>query len=150
MKKRLFILLILCFALASFSGCSSSGDSEIKKLVKSYTNDLYNVDNYETEIDYDKITEKFKPYLTDNSYNEFYAQRLSIMSIDEASKDKYNQKVKDIKMNLSKKGDKEVLVDYEVELERTYTDSNNKEVISKKDSLKVINDNGDWKIQLLQ
>ena len=165
MKKIISIILIISLFTITFTGCnndSTNSQSTIRKFITAlYTvtqSDYNYYQKMENEAkdsklaDFDKIyetnSEKFHIYLTDKSYNNFYASRFSYLRIMKAFKSNVFVEIKDLKIskiNEDKKA-KTLGYRYELQLNQINRDTKKSEIIKMVSYLTVINENGNWKI----
>jgi hypothetical protein len=164
MKKVVSFILTLLFTL-TFAGCqndASNGQDIIKHFLTAYyTVNQNDYKYYESNINgtketqlieatktYEENTKKFQQYLTDKSYEAFYAERLSYLRIDKAYKSNVFIEVKDIKMSKysEDKKAKTIVYEYEVKLNETNKDTKKSEVVKVNGNFTVIASDGGWKI----
>lgn len=162
--KKIFIL-ILSLLLLTFTGCkndnSKSQDTIKNFLTAYYTVNQYDYDYYQKMINsakesqvqdinkaYEENSKKFEQYLSDKSYSEFYAQRLSYGRIAKAYKNNVFTEIKDLKISKMSedKTAKTIGYHYEIELNQINKDTKKAEIVKVTGNLTVINTNNSWKI----
>ena len=132
------------FLIAYYSVNQSDFDFYKKATITGYEeSELADLDNiYETN------NNKFKPYLSDKSYNNFIAHRLCTGRIMKAYKNNVFIEIKDlkiIKINEDKKA-KTIGYHYELKLNQINKDTKKEEIIIVTGSLTVVNENHNWRI----
>lgn len=132
------------FVIAYYSVNQSDFDFYKKATITGFEeSELADLDNiYETN------NKKFKPYLSDKSYNNFIAHRLCIGRIMKAYKDNVFIEIKDLKItktNEDKKA-KTIGYHYELKLNQINKDTKKEEIIEVTGSLTVVNENDNWRI----
>jgi hypothetical protein len=97
---------------------------------------------------YENTTAKFKTYLSDNSYQTFYAERLSYLRIKNAYENNYYTKIKSMKIDKIKedKQNKTITYHYDIEISQINLETNKKDIVNKTNTLTVTEQNGTWKI----
>lgn len=165
MKKIVTFILISSLLTLTFMGCKND-NSKSQNAIKNFLTAYYTVnqndyDYYQKMIngvkefelkDFNKIYEenskKYKQYLSDKSYNAFYAQRLSYLRIAKAYNNNVFTKIKNMKISKENEDKTEKTIGYHYEIELNQINKHTKEIEIEKvtGNLTVINKNGYWKI----
>ncbi len=166
MKKIIFTTLMILLLMLTFVGCksdTSNGENTIRNFITAYYSvNQSNFDFYkkaaitgakDSEItDFEKIYEannkKFKPYLSDKSYNAFLVNRLVVGRIANAYKNNVFIKIKSLNINKinEDKNEKTISYSYQLQLIETNKDTKKQKIVKKIGELTVIKQNGTWKI----
>lgn len=170
-RKSLLLSLITVVLLLGVTGYMVFGRSgknldESQKTVENFLTNLYTItqddhDYYKKMIKgakpdelkafdelYDNTTGKFKTYLSDKSYEKFYAERLSYLRIKSAYENNYYTKIKNMKIDKIKedKQNKTITYHYNIEISQINLETNKEDIVNKTNTLTVTEQNGTWKI----
>lgn len=160
-KIKIFSFVLLIITI--FSGCSNNSS---EKTIENFITALYSVnqsdfDYYEkmtkgsnpsgvAENDkaYNANTQNFQQYLTKESYQSFFDERLSYLRIANAYNSNSFTKIKKLKIKKIKedKNNNTISYKYEFQLDKANKDTKKIETTSKSGLLTVINENDTWKI----
>lgn len=139
-----------------FTSCGSNkGINQSKKVVEGFFKNYYRIEDYTKILDYSSIdedgmkkAEELKPYLTEKLYDEFFNTRQTFTPAKLADKHKGNMSVESVSFT-KEQADKKtgnVILDCNVVITIKSQDGKSIKSYDRKTVIKVIKDNGGYKI----
>lgn len=155
MNKQLALLSFLLVLL--IGGCNATKDTvdvAAKNVFEHYKRCQINVDNCREISDKNfleyvqSINEKCKPYLTEQGYQRFVANRLGSYSVEAARSKACNIQVVKIQYHNQTQEDDKLTFDYVVDIKISYPDNERSDkVLSKKGKATMVRQGDNWKVQ---
>lgn len=158
MKKFLIFfctILVLLFNMLFLSSCSNKN---VQKSIKEFLNIYYTVSDYNiytNSIDtvnsstnnYLKIHEKFKPYLTEESYEDILNSRVYFLFLKSNYEQKSNSSIKSISLKkVSEDKDKNLVVfNYNLKLLLSYPNTKKQVTLNESGQIQAYNKENMWK-----
>ncbi|MGK0468277.1 MAG: hypothetical protein ACJAX4_003601 [Clostridium sp.] len=173
MKKAIRIFCVLSLVTLALVGCSSSNESDTKRVAKEFTSGIYNVDEAKVtaynapmpeitgdvsqEYNYEAVRERLKeidksilPLITKEGYEVIIYNQHNTATAMICSRDNYTAQVTDITLgeNVYKdyKDNDKVRYRYEVKLDFISSDGKTKQADTSKGAVELVKEDGKWKV----
>lgn len=143
MRKVMFFLIILITTTA----CNNSIDQEAIKFATEFKTIQYEVLDFRNPPNVEEITEKLKPYLSDEEFKKQHANRVFDLPIKLAKELQYNILVQDITFEkYEENNDDSLKFNYQMDLILKDEDGNINYNITKNGQMTVTKTKKEWKI----
>lgn len=164
MKKVLKLLSILLLITLTFLGCSSSDESNSKKVANQFENSLYTVDSKQVSDyndtlsntqDFKKIADtiqslhkNIKPLMTDKGYANLFANRMYFINLNACAKNDCTMKITSLTLSnafYDSKGNA-AGYDYEAKFKLISNKDKKEQTDVAKGYIGLSKENGQWKV----
>ena len=141
------MLIVASFLFLFLTGCSTLNEEEALEFAETFKRLQYDVDDY-TKIEYDtekKLTEKLKPFLTEDRYEKLFANR-EVYGLMYAKLYKSNIKLEKIIFEKYEENKQEGTIDFKYTMDIKFSGSINK-ILTKNGEMTVVKTDNGWKIR---